>query len=144
MTCMKHLNTSSKICHQKSNILMYFSIKNCIKLMCETFRIHTTIKMSDDDICESASCSEETKPKFPIKLTMWDFNQCDAKKCSGRKLSRLHWKKSTVFPSWIFCKIIGRFGYVQVLKINQRSNGIILTPNATNCVSPATDKYSTF
>jgi pre-rRNA-processing protein TSR3 len=25
---------------------------------------------------------------FPISLRMWDFNQCDAKRCTGRKLCR--------------------------------------------------------
>ena len=51
------------------------------------------------------------------KLGMWDFAQCDPKRCSGRKLCRL--------------KMIEEF------KVNQKFRGIILTPSGTRVVSPA-------
>jgi len=51
-----------------------------------------------------------------VTLAMWDFGQCDAKKCSGRKLSRL--------------------GYVKNLEFSKRFNGIVLSPNGTKTVSP--------
>lgn len=54
--------------------------------------------------------------KFPYNLGMWDLNQCDPKKCSGRKLARK--------------------GYVKTLKLTQKFNGVVLTPMATKCLGP--------
>lgn len=48
---------------------------------------------------------------------MWDFNHCDPKRCSGKKLSRL--------------------GLIQELRVGQKFRGIVLTPNATQTLSPA-------
>jgi pre-rRNA-processing protein TSR3 len=53
---------------------------------------------------------------FP-PLAMWDFEQCDAKKCTGRKLHRL--------------------GYLSALSIGQRFKGIVLSPQGQISVSPA-------
>jgi pre-rRNA-processing protein TSR3 len=47
---------------------------------------------------------------------MWDLNQCDPKKCSGRKL--------------------GRLGLLRTLNFKERFNGIVLTPCATKCIGP--------
>ncbi|XP_055351768.1 18S rRNA aminocarboxypropyltransferase-like [Paramacrobiotus metropolitanus] len=54
---------------------------------------------------------------LPVPLAMWDFDQCDPKRCTGRKLSRLR--------------------YVRRLQLRDRFPGILLTPAATSCVSNA-------
>lgn len=66
------------------------------------------------DETESEESSDE-EPSF--KVAMWDFNQCDPKKCSGRKLERM--------------------GLVKSLKIKQKFPGLVLTPTGKKCVSPS-------
>lgn len=51
------------------------------------------------------------------KLYMWDFGQCDARRCSGRKLAR--------------------FGLARCLRTNQPCRGVVLTPTADTAISPA-------
>lgn len=48
---------------------------------------------------------------------MWDFSQCDPKRCSGRRLARL--------------------GVLTEFKLSYRFPGIILTPSGTRVISPA-------
>lgn len=48
---------------------------------------------------------------------MWDFGQCDSKRCTGRKLARI--------------------GYVKSLKVTQKCAGVILSPTGQRAVSPA-------
>ncbi|GAB1600787.1 ribosome biogenesis protein TSR3 homolog [Argonauta hians] len=53
---------------------------------------------------------------IPFPLAMWDMEQCDPKKCSGRKLARMR--------------------LVKTLNLHQRFSGAILTPEGKQCVSP--------
>ena len=63
---------------------------------------------------------EQETPTIPFPVSMWDFNHCDPKRCSGRKLCRL--------------------GLVKTLKIGQKFKGIVLSPIGKSVVSPS-DKH---
>lgn len=54
---------------------------------------------------------------FPVRLAMWDFGQCDPKRCSGVKLKRL--------------------GYVRILGLRDSFHGLVLSPIGTEVISPS-------
>ncbi|KAG0675749.1 ribosome biogenesis protein tsr3 [Pichia californica] len=65
---------------------------------------------------ETKYSSVMRQAKFPTKLAMWDFDHCDPKRCSGKKLERL--------------------GLIKSLRIGQKFQGIIVTPNGKGVVCP--------
>uniref|UniRef100_A0A803LI51 18S rRNA aminocarboxypropyltransferase n=1 Tax=Chenopodium quinoa TaxID=63459 RepID=A0A803LI51_CHEQI len=58
---------------------------------------------------------ENEQPTPGVQLAMWDFGQCDAKRCTGRKLAR--------------------FNLLKELRVNAGFGGIVLSPVGTHFVS---------
>jgi len=71
--------------------------------------------MSSDDESPNATGSTE-EDEGGVRLAMFDFNQCDPKRCTGRKLQRLH-----KLTSW-------RLG-------GPKFPGVVLSPLATRVIS---------
>ncbi|KAG5925702.1 hypothetical protein E4U42_004035 [Claviceps africana] len=67
---------------------------------------------ADDD---NDTDDRSARPAF--KAACWDLGHCDPKRCSGKKLMRL--------------------GLMRDLHMGQRHNGVIITPNGRQVVSPA-------
>ncbi|KAI6192129.1 Ribosome biogenesis protein TSR3-like protein [Aphelenchoides bicaudatus] len=65
----------------------------------------------------SSSEQEDEVPKMPCKIAMFDFKQCDPKRCSGRKLQR--------------------HGLMTTIKLGSKFPGLILSPTGTSTLSPA-------
>lgn len=58
----------------------------------------------------------EKQGKFHTKLAMWDFDHCDPKRCSGKKLERL--------------------GLIKSLRVGQKFQGVVVSPNGKGVVCP--------
>jgi pre-rRNA-processing protein TSR3 len=75
--------------------------------------------INEDGILDTrpASDSLASSAKPPFKAACWDFNHCDSKRCSGKRL--MH------------------FGLMRELAIGQKFAGVVISPNAKKVVSPA-------
>ncbi|KAF8645462.1 hypothetical protein AX16_007808 [Volvariella volvacea WC 439] len=88
----------------------------------EESRPDSAIDVAEDeggegDSGEEQGSSNEEDVKIEVPVAMWDFDHCDPKRCSGKKLSRL--------------------GLIKELKVGARFRGVVITPKATQVVSPA-------
>lgn len=57
-----------------------------------------------------------TGNKFHTKLAMWDFDHCDPKRCSGKKLERL--------------------GLIKNMRVGLKFQGVVVSPNGQGVVCP--------
>ncbi|XP_034049858.1 ribosome biogenesis protein TSR3 homolog [Thalassophryne amazonica] len=78
-----------------------------------TEEMHTALEAS----LHTEEGTEASQVKLPCPLAMWDLGHCDPKRCTGRKLVRK--------------------GFARNLRLNQRFNGLILSPMGTKYVTPA-------
>lgn len=91
--------------------------------MKNNFKRSTKGSRGRDDLCndqehsDTETSASSSTAATEIRMGMWDFAQCDPKRCSGRKLCRL--------------KVIEEF------RVGQKFRGIILTPSGTRVISPA-------
>ncbi|KAG5470184.1 hypothetical protein LSCM4_02878 [Leishmania orientalis] len=70
-------------------------------------------------VCSTSGYHSNEPPAHPcsVPLAMWDFDQCDPNACSGKKLYRLN--------------------ALRLLRLSEPFHGVVLTPSATEIVSPA-------
>ncbi|KAJ9541123.1 hypothetical protein OSB04_027629 [Centaurea solstitialis] len=69
----------------------------------------------DESLPVDPESGEETTAVPNIQLAMWDFGQCDVKRCTGRKLAR--------------------FGFLKELRVGNGFGGIALSPVGQQCIS---------
>ncbi|KIY50462.1 DUF367-domain-containing protein [Fistulina hepatica ATCC 64428] len=70
-----------------------------------------------DEVADPTADSPGVNNDIAVPVAMWDFNHCDPRRCSGKKLARL--------------------GFIQELKVGRRFRGIVVSPRGTQVISPS-------
>ncbi|WWD16512.1 hypothetical protein CI109_100939 [Kwoniella shandongensis] len=73
---------------------------------------------AEDD--EEEESEEERLLSIDVPVAMWDFDHCDPRRCSGKKLAR--------------------HGLITSMRVGQRFRGIVLTPKGKKVISPSDDE----
>lgn len=71
---------------------------------------------NESTFCQEVEPTETNNPLKGLRLRMWDFSQCDPKRCTGARLARR--------------------GIFKSMPLKQPFRGIVLSPNGTEAVSP--------
>ncbi|KAH6803860.1 RNase L inhibitor protein-like protein [Perilla frutescens var. frutescens] len=96
----------------------------------DNHRHHSQGPDADGESLPIDPAEEEQAQKGPaIQLAMWDFGQCDSKKCTGRKLARFGLLKEILAAEPFYTNNL------QELRVGGGFGGICLSPTGTQCVS---------
>ncbi len=73
--------------------------------------------LNENMLCQQTTGDAEENPLAGLRLRMWDFSQCDPKRCTGARLARR--------------------GIFKSMPLKQPFRGLVLSPNGSDSVSPA-------